>query len=72
MLDEEAGQQESCPVRASHAKLVETWENWANRINFKYRQLDPSRARHFLEKRLSDVNKEYSGTGRLPWPAKTP
>ena len=56
----------------SHAKLVETWESWGNRINFKYRQLDPSRARHFLEKRLREVNREYSGTGRLPWPAKTP
>lgn len=56
----------------SHAKLLETWEHWANRINFKYRQLDPARARHFLEKRLSEVNKEYSGTGRLPWSSKTP
>lgn len=55
----------------AHAKLVETWENWANRVNFKYRQLNPSIARHFLEKRLSEVNEEYSGTGRLPWPAKT-
>lgn len=56
----------------SHAKLVETWENWATRVSFKYRPLDPSRARGFLEKRLNEVNKEYSGTGRLPWPLKTP
>ncbi len=55
----------------SHAKLVETWEAWANRVNFNYRPLDPSRARHSIEKRLDEVNKEYSGTGRLPWPPKT-
>ena len=56
----------------SHAKLVETWEAWARRVNFKYRPLDPVRARHALEKRLDEVNKEYSGHGRLPWSLKTP
>ena len=52
----------------SHAKLMETWEAWAQRVNFKYSPLDPSRARHSLEKRLDEVNKEYSGRGQLPWP----
>jgi hypothetical protein len=56
----------------SHAKMLETWDAWAKRVNFKYRSLDPSRARHFFEKRLDEVNKKYSGWGRLPWPPKTP
>jgi hypothetical protein len=55
----------------SHAKLIETWEAWAKRVDFKFRPLDPSRARHSLENRLDEINKEYSGHGRFPWPLKT-
>jgi hypothetical protein len=51
----------------AHAKLLETWEAWASRISFKGTRLSVSRARLFLEKRVSEVNKEFSGHGSLPW-----
>jgi hypothetical protein len=55
----------------SHAKLIESWESWAERVKFKPRALDVISARHFLEKRLDEINKQHSGNGRLPWPLKT-
>lgn len=51
----------------AHAKLLETWETWASRISFKDTRLSLSRARHFLEKRVKEVNQEFSGHGSLPW-----
>jgi hypothetical protein len=53
----------------SHAKQLETWASWAKRNHFKYRSLDPSKARQALEKRLHEINQEHSGSGRLPWNA---
>ena len=50
-----------------HAKLVETWNAWAKRINFKPRALETLSARKFLENRIEQINKEYSGCGKLPW-----
>jgi hypothetical protein len=55
----------------SHAKLLESWESWAKRVEFKPRTMDVTLARHFFEKRLDEINKQYSGKGRLPWPPKT-
>jgi len=53
----------------AHAKRLETWESWAKRVNLKGPAVDSERARRFLEKRLDEINKSYSGHGRLPWRA---
>ncbi len=50
----------------AHAKVLETWDTWAKRAGFRGRAKSPSAARHFLEKRLAEIN-SY-GQGRLPWP----
>ena len=51
----------------AHAKRLETWESWARRVNLKHRSMASDRARSFFEKRLDEINKSYSGHGRLPW-----
>ncbi len=55
----------------SHAKLIESWESWAKRVEFKPRTMDVARARHFFEKLLDEINEQHSGNGRLPWTPKT-
>jgi len=54
----------------AHAKVVETWDAWAKRGGFRARAKSPSAARHFLEQRLAEFNKNASIKGRLPWPSK--
>ena len=51
----------------AHAKRLETWQSWARRVNLTGRSVESERARRFLEKRLEEINKSYSGRGRLPW-----
>jgi len=52
----------------AHAKVIETWDTWAERAGFRARAKSPAAARRFLEKRLAEVNKNFGGKGRLPWP----
>ena len=52
----------------AHAKVIETWDTWAERAGFRARAKSPVAARRFLEKRLAEVNNNYGGKGRLPWP----
>lgn len=52
----------------AHAKVLETWDAWAKRAGFRARTKSPSAARHFLEQRLAEINKNASTKGRLPWP----
>ena len=52
-----------------HAKVIETWDAWATRADFRARAKDPVAARRFLEQRLGGMNKKYNGNGKLPWPS---
>jgi len=52
----------------AHAKVIETWDTWAERAGFRARAKSPVAARRFLEKRLAEVNNNSGGKGRLPWP----
>jgi hypothetical protein len=54
----------------SHAKILETWEEWAKRVGLRKRPLESSTARRFFEKRIEEINNKYSGCGRLPWQPK--
>jgi hypothetical protein len=54
----------------AHAKVLETWDAWAKRAGFRARTKSTSAARHFLEQRLAEINKNASAKGRLPWPSK--
>ena len=53
----------------AHATVIETWPAWAKRAQFRVRAKNPVTARHFLEQRLAEMNEEFGGNGKLPWPA---
>ena len=53
----------------AHAKVIETWDTWADRAGFRVKALNPAAARRFLEQRLAEMNEEFGGKGKLPWPA---
>jgi|ERR1041384_689739 hypothetical protein len=53
----------------AHAKVIETWPTWAEHAGFRGRPSSPVTARHFLEQRLAEMNEEFGGKGKLPWPA---
>jgi hypothetical protein len=52
----------------AHAKVLETWDVWAERAKFRARAKSPAAARRFLEQRLAEINKNHNGYGELPWP----
>ena len=51
----------------AHAKVIETWDTWAERAGFRARAKNPVTSRRFLEQRLAEMNKNFGGKGRLPW-----
>ena len=53
----------------AHAKFLETWEHWANRIGFAAPSLSVAEAKKKLEVRLRKLNEEFKATARLPWQA---
>jgi hypothetical protein len=53
----------------AHAKVIETWPTWAKRAGFRVTAKSPAAARRFLEQRLAEMNEEFGGNGKLPWPA---
>lgn len=52
----------------AHAKVLETWPTWAKRAGFRGGAKSPAAARRFLEQRLAEINEEFGGNGKLPWP----
>ncbi len=50
----------------AHAKIVETWDHWANRVGLKERKTDPEFARQFLEKRVNELNRQFGARAKLP------
>jgi hypothetical protein len=52
-----------------HAKILQTWDEWAKAAKFRGRAKSPAAARRFLEERMNSVNKEYPNKFvRFPWP----
>ena len=53
----------------AHAKILETWDQWAKVAGFRGRPKDPVAARRSLENRLRSINAEYPNKYvRFPWP----
>ena len=53
----------------AHAKVLETWNQWAKAAGFRGRPKDPVAARRSLENRLHSINPEYPNRYvRFPWP----
>lgn len=51
----------------AHAKLIETWQQWARRIGFTPQHILPDAAKKVLEEQLGALNKEFDSRARLPW-----
>lgn len=51
----------------SHAKIIETWNHWADRVRLKNRLLEPQSARRSLKKLTDKLNMEFDSEVRLPW-----
>jgi hypothetical protein len=50
-----------------HAKLLETWEHWAERVVFEPGSISIAEAKENLEGRLSKLNSEFHAAAKLPW-----
>jgi len=51
----------------AHAKVIETWTHWAKRVKFKPKKTSVASSREFLERRIEQINQQFSGHGKLPW-----
>ena len=51
----------------AHAKLLETWERWSERIRFDRPVVEVSQAKRRLEQSVRNLNGRYGASGKLPW-----
>ena len=51
----------------AHAKVLETWEHWAERVGFQSGQIPFDKAKSTLEERLLRLNQEFLASAKLPW-----
>ena len=51
----------------AHAKIIETWDSWANRVGFKDRTCNVDLAKNFLERRVKELNEQFGSNAKLPW-----
>ena len=51
----------------AHAKLLETWKQWAERVEFKSATIVVEQAKRELAKRLLKLNQEFEASAKLPW-----
>ena len=51
----------------AHAKLLETWQQWAKRVDFTPQRILPDDAKKKLEGKIKALNKEFGALARLPW-----
>jgi hypothetical protein len=53
-----------------HAKVLETWDNWARRVGFHIRAKSSSKAQRYLEERLASIKTSSGDCSHFPWPAE--
>ena len=51
----------------AHAKLLESWEAWAERVGFKGEKISTNEAKEKIEQRVRKLNKQFEAKARLPW-----
>ena len=51
----------------AHAKLLETWEHWSERVGFKSATILVEQAKNELAKRLLKLNRQFEASAKLPW-----
>ena len=53
----------------AHAKVIETWQRWANRQGFTTRRISAQHAKRRIEEKVMALNEEFGARARLPWNA---
>jgi len=51
----------------AHAKLLEHWDGWAERIGFQVATMPLEKAMQGMEERVRKLNEQFEAKGRLPW-----
>jgi hypothetical protein len=51
----------------AHAKLLETWEHWSERVGFKSATIPAEEAKRKLSERLLNLNQQFEASAKLPW-----
>jgi hypothetical protein len=53
----------------AHAKRMETWPAWSDRVGFFWQKMPVPEAKKEFEALLTGWNNQFQARGRLPWPA---
>ena len=51
----------------AHAKVLESWENWAAAAKLKAGEISVAKAKKSLEQRVQELNERFDGKATLPW-----
>jgi hypothetical protein len=51
----------------AHAKLVESWQHWAQQIGFQSSAISADTAKRSIEESLDNLHKQFGGKAKLPW-----
>jgi hypothetical protein len=51
----------------AHAKLLETWQQWAREVKLSPGAITAIDARKSLERRVQELNERFNGKSTLPW-----
>ncbi|MEO8971333.1 MAG: hypothetical protein ABI406_07010 [Ktedonobacteraceae bacterium] len=51
----------------AHAKILETWTEWANRVGFTEKLVKPEQGKQVFEDILTGLNSQFATHARLPW-----
>ena len=54
----------------AHAKRVETWGRWSQRVGFVPDAMPPAKAKRSLEDIVATLNARFEANARLPWPTE--
>lgn len=51
----------------AHAKLLESWQHWAQRTGFQPSAISADRAKKMIEESLDNLNEQFGAKAKLPW-----
>ena len=51
----------------AHAKLLESWQHWAQRTGFRPSAISADRAKKRIEGSLDNLNEQFGAKAKLPW-----
>ncbi len=51
----------------AHARMLESWRHWRERIAFPIESRSPAESRHLFENLIANLNEQYGARARLGW-----